>query len=111
VPFGKRLLEARQRAGLTQTELGEKLGLSQRAVAHWEHRRSPMYAGQIVTLCKVLDVSAEWLLGIESAKGKPGRRSKLQSQLAEIEKLPRADQAYVSRFLAQVLSERGQGAG
>ena len=107
--FGKRLLEARQRAGLTQAELGEKLGLSQRAVAHWEHRRSPMYADQIVTLCEVLGVTAEWLLGIEPPQGKRGRPSKLQRQLEQIEKLPRADQTYVSRFLAQVLIERGQG--
>jgi len=31
------VLELRQRAGLTQAELAEKLGLHTRTVQHWEH--------------------------------------------------------------------------
>ena len=38
--FGSRLAQARKDAGLTQAELGEKLGLSQRAIANWELRET-----------------------------------------------------------------------
>ena len=107
-PFGERLAEARKQAGLSQTELGEKLGLSQRAIAHWERRRSSLYADQVVMLCKVLGVAPEYLFGIKSARSKPGRASKLQDQIKQIEQLPKADQNYVSRFLAQVLSGPGK---
>jgi ribosome-binding protein aMBF1 (putative translation factor) len=34
--FGQRLTEARERAGMTQQQLAEKPGTSQRAIARWE---------------------------------------------------------------------------
>jgi len=106
--FGSRLAEARQRAGLSQVEVAEALGMSQRTIAHWERKRSPLYPDQLITLCRLFDVSADELLGTKpTARQRPGPDSKLRRQLVDIEKLPRTDQTYVSRFLAQVLTERG----
>jgi len=87
-PLGERLAANRQRAGLSQAELGEKLGLSQRAIAHWERRNSSLYPEQIVELCRVLDVSPEELLGMQTRRQKPGQPSKPQKQITEIEQLP-----------------------
>lgn len=105
--FGERLAEARQRAGLSQVQVAEALGMSQRTVAHWERKRSPVYPDQLVTLCELLSVSPEELLGTGSPSRKRGRESKLRRQVSAIEKLPRSDQLYVSRFLEQVLTEKG----
>ena len=103
--FGKRLAEARQRAGISQAELGEKLGLSQRAIAHWERRDSAMYPKQIAELCRILDVPADELLGIKSKARKPGPPTKLQRQIEAVSKLPKSKQKFVSEFLANVLGE------
>lgn len=106
--FGERLAEARQRAGLSQVQVAEALGMSQRTIAHWERKRSPVYPDQLVTLCQLLDMSPEELLGTESPARKRGQESKLRRQVAEIEQLPRSVQVYVSRFLDQVLTAEGQ---
>jgi transcriptional regulator with XRE-family HTH domain len=36
VALGRRIREARHRAGLTQTQLGDRVGVSQRSVSAWE---------------------------------------------------------------------------
>jgi len=102
-PFGERLAAARQRAGLSQAELGEKLGLSQRAIAHWERRNSSLYPEQIVKLCRVLDVSPEELLGIEGSPRKSGRPSQLQRQIAEIDQLPASDRKTIVQVIQAML--------
>lgn len=38
--IGKRIVEARQMLGLTQTEFGQKLGVAKQTLANWEHGRS-----------------------------------------------------------------------
>lgn len=40
VSVGKRILEARQMLGLTQTEFGKLLGVAKQTLANWEHGRS-----------------------------------------------------------------------
>ena len=38
--IGKRIVEARQMLGLTQTEFGLRLGVAKQTLANWEHGRS-----------------------------------------------------------------------
>ena len=38
--IGKRIVEARQMLGLTQTEFGQRLGVAKQTLANWEHERS-----------------------------------------------------------------------
>ena len=103
--FGQRLTDARQKAGLSQTELGERLGMTQRAIAHWERRRVSLYPEQIETLCGALKISAEELLGFNGkTRGKPGPKSKLQKQVEELDKLPRKRQQFVAEVLDKLLT-------
>ncbi len=61
---GKRLRFLRERAGLSQTELGERAGIPQNNISNWELGLSyPQYEG-IRKLCKGLDCSADELLGL-----------------------------------------------
>ncbi|MCB1069685.1 MAG: helix-turn-helix transcriptional regulator [Verrucomicrobia bacterium] len=101
--FGKRLAEARQRAGLSQAEVGEKMGVSQRAIAHWERRHASLYPEQITALSRILKVRVDELLGISSDRRKPGPPSKLERQIEAVRKLPRAKQTFVSEMLDNVL--------
>jgi HTH-type transcriptional regulator, cell division transcriptional repressor len=59
--IGKRVAEARRRAGLTQKELAARIGVGQRAVQGWELGRSHPYR-RLAALERVLKVNRDWLL-------------------------------------------------
>lgn len=67
--IGKRLKELRLAKSLTQDGLGELFrteekpeGLSKQAIAAWEAERNQLTADQIMFLCKLYGVSADYLL-------------------------------------------------
>lgn len=61
--FARLLRELRQRAKLTQFELGEKIGLTQYAVAGWENGRCFPRTKNLVEIATVLGVTVDELLG------------------------------------------------
>jgi transcriptional regulator with XRE-family HTH domain len=91
--FGRRLAEARERVGFSQAELGDKLGLSQRAIAHWERRSSALKPEQLTALAKVLKITVDDLV---SGNGKIPRQSGPQGRIRQVfeavSKLPRRQQ-------------------
>lgn len=105
--FGSRLVAARERVGLTQTELGELLGVSQRAVAHWERTPTALYPEQIEALAKALKISANELLGLQPPKAKSGRKSLLQQRVEQLENLPRSKQKTILQVLDMALKSDG----
>jgi len=91
--FGKRLATARETAGLTQTQLGEKLGLSQRAIAHWERGTTALRPDQLETLAKVLSVSVDALVsGNGSRPVETGPKGKVRQVFEAVSRLPRRQQ-------------------
>lgn len=50
---------ARLRAGVTQTELAEKIGVSTASISHWETGRHSPKSGDIAKLADALNVPAE----------------------------------------------------
>lgn len=106
--FGQRLAELRQKAGLSQAQLGEKLGLSQRAIASWEMRETTSFRPeQIAQLADVLDVSVEFLVtGEEPGKrGRPGPKGKLAEAFEQAAKLPRKDQKQVVSVVNALIAQ------
>lgn len=62
-PFPARLREARLKAGLSQSELGQKTGLPSSSIAHFEGgARKPSF-DNLRTLANALTVSTDFLLG------------------------------------------------
>ena len=58
-----RIKQARKDAGLSQSDLSTKVGVSRVAITQWENNPSIKIAGENLTrLCAALGVSAEWLL-------------------------------------------------
>jgi transcriptional regulator with XRE-family HTH domain len=97
--FGKRVAEARRQHGLTQREFASLLGVSQKMVEYFERRAENVTADVVKKLATVLDVSADDLLGLKPKRVKPGPKSRLQAQLEQIQRLPRAKQQAISEVL------------
>ena len=90
--FGKRLKDARNKAGLRQKELAELSGVSLRTIQNWEtDQRRPSHFDAVSRVAKVLDVSLAQLLSeedtrlIEAAErgGSKGKRD-VEALIAEV---------------------------
>jgi transcriptional regulator with XRE-family HTH domain len=65
--FGSRLVSARERRGLSQTELAKLAKLQPAAIGHFERdRRKPSFAN-VRALARALNVSSDFLLGRSSS--------------------------------------------
>lgn len=64
--YGERLRAARKSAGLTQTELAEQLGITQKSYQRMESGNHDLKMSTIYQLCKTLNISADWLLGLKN---------------------------------------------
>ena len=64
--YTERLKELRDYHGLTQKELAEKLNISQQHYSMYETGKRILNAEQIVILCKSLNVSADYFLGLSN---------------------------------------------
>ena len=68
IKIGKFIAECRKEKNLTQTQLAEKLGITDRAVSKWECGRSLPDSGIMLELCKELGISVNELLTGERLK-------------------------------------------
>ena len=67
--LGERVALARKQAGLSQEQLGDKLGVSRQAVSKWESDQTNPDVAYVARMCRLLGVSSDWLLlGGESAQ-------------------------------------------
>ena len=60
--FGDRLAGAREKAGLSQRELAERLGVKLTTLRHWEDDLAAPRANRLQMLAGMLGVSLTWLL-------------------------------------------------
>ena len=78
IKMGARVRLARNRVGLSQSQLAKKLGLSRGAIAQWEIDRGSPATGRLNALAEYLDVSVEWLLlGLPPGAGSPDAGSRV----------------------------------
>lgn len=59
----------RERSGLTQNQVSEKIGVPQSTIASWETNRAMPRANKLVQLAKLLNCSIEELLENEVTNG------------------------------------------
>jgi transcriptional regulator with XRE-family HTH domain len=108
--LGERIASARKAHGMTQQQLAEALGIAQQTLAHYEGGRSRVPASMLPTLAELLTFSFDELFGkpIGQQAGKGSSMSRLQQQIAAVEKLPKAKQRFVSQMLDTVLAQARQ---
>jgi transcriptional regulator with XRE-family HTH domain len=101
--LGERIAQARERAGLSQYELAEKLGVTQSTVAGWERKVGALRSDTLSKLALALETSADELLGLQQPRQKaPNGRFKRIFQ--ELSQLPRRQQEYVLPYPEDMLS-------
>ncbi len=62
--FGNKLLECRRQSGMTQKEVAAALGVAQPVYQRFEKGIFECSYAQIAALCKLFDVTADYLLGL-----------------------------------------------
>lgn len=91
----------RRRRGLTQKELGERIGLTREAVASYEAGRSRIMDNTLIDLATVLRVSADKILGLERLpdEASPIASKRWGKRMAILESLPVTVRKHILRTL------------
>lgn len=108
--FGERLAELRAERGITQGQLAEMIGSSQRAISAYETVAEYPPTPVVVEIARVLKVSADELLGLEPPpKTKPREDPEtrlLWRKFQQVRALPEKDQRAVIRLVNSLVSAK-----
>ena len=108
-PFGQRLHTLREQAGLSQEQLGAKLGLSQRVYAYWERHPVALRPDQLLGLAEALNVSVEDLVGTNGTKKRgAGPTGKMKQLFEAASRLPRSQQQKITALLEPFIAHHAQ---
>lgn len=86
VKIGKFISEKRKEKNITQTELSEMIGVSDRAISKWENGICMPDAGNMPELCKILDITINDLFSGETVDMKDNEK-KLEINLLEMTRI------------------------
>ena len=84
--IGAFIAQCRKEAGYTQAALGEKLGISDRAVSKWETGKNMPDASLMLELCSLLHITVNELLSGERLDPE-GYQQKAEEHLLELQRL------------------------
>lgn len=105
--FSERLVKFRKARGITQKELAEKIGTSQRMIAYYEGPSNYIPANLLPYIAKVLRVSVDELLGLKQSKDEfIPKNARLWRKLRVIEELPPKDQKAVIHYIEALLNKQ-----
>lgn len=68
--IGKFIAECRKKKGMTQAELGEKLGVTEKSISNWENGRNMPDLSLFKPLCNEFNISLNDLMSGEKVKEK-----------------------------------------
>jgi transcriptional regulator with XRE-family HTH domain len=114
--FGERLARLRAERGITQGQLAERIGSSQRAISAYETVAEYPPTPAVVEIAQALKVSADELLGLKPppkaarTKEDPGVRH-LWKKFQQVLSLPEKDRRAVIRLVNSLVAGRGSGNG
>lgn len=103
--LGRRLIELRTKAGLSQAQLAKAAGIPQRTVANYETIASYIPSSVLPSLADALGVMVEDIIGIPVPKGaRRGPKSRLEKQFEELRLLPKSEQELAAQVLGRLLA-------
>lgn len=71
--ISERIFDKLQELSMTQKEFSKKTSIRQSTISEWKKKKTNPSADKIMVICKVLDVTPEWLLS--GAENKVGYRN------------------------------------
>ncbi len=106
IALGERITQLRKKNGITQTEMAEKLKVSQQTVQAWEAGRRRIKVSSLPSVAQIFTISLEELFGEapEKIKSKRGPVPKWQQQIEEIDSLPKTKQKIISEMLGAMIN-------
>ena len=103
--FGSRLRKLRKEKGLTQTQLGDKVGLSKKSISYYEKSDSPP-STHLKEIAIALNVSTDELLGLkEIQKNKLSIDTNIIKKVKLIQSLPIKDQKAIFRLINSIANK------
>lgn len=107
---GAHLLALRQKAGLTQAQVAEALGVPQPTIAFWEWSEIPPRSELLPRMAKVFHTRIENLIADGNVKTIEKHRpiSEAQRLFDEVRKLPRKQQRKVLEMVAALVERYKQ---
>lgn len=105
--LGARITALRKDKGMTQRELAEQLSVSQPVVSDYENDVIRLPADTVVTLARVLGVTADELLGLKVGAASMGaiKNRRLLRRVQAIDQLSKRDQEALLRTIDAFLSK------
>ncbi len=73
--FGEKIRDARKSKNLTQKQLAEKIGAKHNSVSDWENDKNRPDAATIEMLCRILDITPNYLLDAVSGEYTPAEKT------------------------------------
>jgi transcriptional regulator with XRE-family HTH domain len=103
--FGQRLHAAREAAGLSQAQVAERLGVTQKAYAVWERYPVALRPEQIEKVAAALNVSVEFLFGQTAKQRGNGPTGKARRVFEAVSKLPRRQQQKIAEVVEALVAQ------
>lgn len=101
--FGPRLIAIRKARGLTQVQLAQAAGSTQRSISYYENDDGIPPASVVIALAKALKVSADELLGLKTPRvehvNDDAETKRLWKRFQMVTALPEKDQRAVIRLI------------
>jgi transcriptional regulator with XRE-family HTH domain len=107
--FGDRLRTLRIGKGLTQTELGKRVGLSGRMMVHYEKHATRPPVDKVVALARALGLQVADLVNGNSMTDAQNVDRKFARRLERARRLPAEDQKILAGIIDGFLQKNGLG--
>ncbi|MGH9899237.1 MAG: helix-turn-helix domain-containing protein [Pyrinomonadaceae bacterium] len=113
--FGLRLVAVRKSRGLTQYDLANLIGTTQRTVSYYENEAGYPQATVMAELARALNISTDELLGVKASRIKKAlpkddpQTQRAWKRFQQLKRLPEKDQRAVIRLVNSLVAARGNG--
>ena len=107
--FGQRIAQARERAGISQAQLAERLGVTQPTVAYWERQAVNIRSDVLARIVQALDVSTDELLGTKPASTRTAKPAgKARRVFDAVSRLPRRQQEKIVEVVEAMVEKHSK---
>lgn len=106
IQLGKRISEARSKAGMTQVALSEALDIGQQTFAQYEVGRLRTPIWQLRRIAEILDLPYDTLIDgepVNTSRSKRGPRSAMESMFLKVAELPKPKQKVIQEVVEAML--------